>query len=632
MSKRQRDRKAKQLRHTRKARAAIGTGAAIGLALGAPAVGHAATTFNVNTTNDAAADGCTTAPNGCTLRDAITDANATKAPADITFDSGVTGTINLTDALPTLNYPISIHGPGASTLTVHQTAPNKRVFTVFTDSPNNVVNISGLTVSGGNETDGGGIYSKYATLNLDHVVVTGNNATGTSGFGGGVFTSLGALTVNDSTIENNTAPGTNGKGAGIGSTGQSADTNTSVTINRSTIAANHANGTNGIGGGIATNNVQLAINDSSISGNTSGTDGGGLATQDLKRSTSIDNSTISGNTAGTGQGGGIYSVTYAGNTTRPFTIDSSTLAFNDAEAGGGGIAAYSSGSGANAPGGVLNNTIVGRNSSTSGEDDIFRTGPVDPFAASFTLVQAAPASGILSETVAGSNILGQDPMLGSLTNNGGPTLTRAPQPLSPVLDKGSTRHNCDQRGFSRPIDQAGSANSTAAGADASDMGAVEVGGSPASSCGLEPLPQPPPQSQPQPIVQPQPGPTFGKLSTGGVKVGANSVSIVLTCASANCSGVLNLFTTEKLKGNKVVGLSKKKARKKRLKVGSKAYALTSGQTKRITVKLNSKGKKLLKKFRKLPVKLAVTQKQLNGKSVTIKNVKRTIKVKKKKRK
>ena len=62
------------------------------------------------------------------------------------------------------------------------------------------------------------------------------------------------------------------------------------------------------------------------------------------------------------------------------------------------------------------------------------------------------------------------------------------------------------------------------------------------------------------------------------------------------------------------------ARKKRIKVGSKAYHLTAGQKKRITVKLNSKGKSLLKKFGKVPVKLAVTQKQLNGKSVTIESV------------
>ena len=39
---------------------------------------------------------------------------------DITFGEGVTGTINLTGALPNLTHSISIEGPGADLLTVRR--------------------------------------------------------------------------------------------------------------------------------------------------------------------------------------------------------------------------------------------------------------------------------------------------------------------------------------------------------------------------------------------------------------------------------------------------------------------------------------------------------------------------------
>ena len=61
----------------------------------------------------------------------------------------------------------------------------------------------------------------------------------------------------------------------------------------------------------------------------------------------------------------------------------------------------------------------------------------------------------------------QDPLLGPLANNGGPTFYRVPQvnppPGSPAIDNGSGRPATDQRGAARPV------------GPACDIGAVEYG-------------------------------------------------------------------------------------------------------------------------------------------------------------
>jgi hypothetical protein len=77
--------------------------------------------------------------------------------------------------------------------------------------------------------------------------------------------------------------------------------------------------------------------------------------------------------------------------------------------------------------------------------------------------------------VPGSNLFAVDPQLGGLANNGGLTRTELPAVTSPVVDKGKAFSlTSDQRGLVRPIEIAGIPNSTAAGADGADMGAVEL--------------------------------------------------------------------------------------------------------------------------------------------------------------
>src|SRR5262249_14017325 len=114
-------------------------------------------------------------------------------------DKAATGDLDITDDL-------TIQGAGAATTTVDAQGLD-RVFEITSpplaitgvSQPNGqVVNISGLTVTGGNPgasgsvgNDGGGISngSGTATLNLDHVVVTGNKTIaeyGGAGLGGGI--------------------------------------------------------------------------------------------------------------------------------------------------------------------------------------------------------------------------------------------------------------------------------------------------------------------------------------------------------------------------------------------------------------------------------------------------------------
>ncbi|MDQ5838952.1 MAG: CSLREA domain-containing protein, partial [Acidobacteriota bacterium] len=117
---------------------------------------HAATIFTVNSTGDGADsnpnDGvCNDGAGNCTLRAAIQQANATVGAETINFS--VTGTINLTGALPNITSDVTINGPGSGLLTVRRdTGGVYRIFNVSSTFAN--VNISGLTVANGLTADG----------------------------------------------------------------------------------------------------------------------------------------------------------------------------------------------------------------------------------------------------------------------------------------------------------------------------------------------------------------------------------------------------------------------------------------------------------------------------------------------
>ena len=186
------------------------------------------------------------------MRQAIRRPAADALGDTITFDESLfsagPGTITLGSALPTITADMTITGPGSGELTLKGGGASNE-FSVLQVATSVSASISGLTVSGGASTDGGGI-SNAGQLNLSSSVISGN--TGTAGAGG--IANTGTLTLNDSTVSGNTGM----NGAGIGSKGS------------------------------------LTVYDSTLSGNTA-TDGGALW---MSGTATLTNTTVSGNGRG----------------------------------------------------------------------------------------------------------------------------------------------------------------------------------------------------------------------------------------------------------------------------------------------------------------------------------------------
>jgi hypothetical protein len=198
----------------------------------------------------------------------------------------------------------------------------------------------------------------------------------------------------------------------------------------------------------------------------------------------VENSTIYDNDAYSG--GGLY---HFGLSAPGLTVTGSTITYNTADRGGG-IACYGASFGGytlTEP--VLRDAIVYGNIAASPEQGVdvscdhnFSPTLAGTVPAAFSLIGSYDTGTTIEQTPPGSDIFGQDPQLGPLAGNGGPTQTRLPSNTSPVVNKGSAFGvTTDQRGLSRPVVFPGVANSSAAGADGSDMGAVELQPPPAQA-------------------------------------------------------------------------------------------------------------------------------------------------------
>jgi len=231
--------------------------------------------------NSLADNGSGCSDSQCTLRDAIAFANP---GATITFS--VTGTIFLGQGELLIDKDLTINGSGAPQLQVDG-AKSSREFEIAAGA---TVSISGLTMQNGNVLTptapfGGGIRN-FGTLTLTNTVVTGN---GTSGEGGGIHNDEGMLTIVGSTISDNFA----GNGGGI------MNAEGAVSITNSTVSGN----VGGLGGGIQ-NSGSMTIINSTIAGNTVGSQGGrgsGIANTGLRTTlinTIVANDPAGGNCAG----------------------------------------------------------------------------------------------------------------------------------------------------------------------------------------------------------------------------------------------------------------------------------------------------------------------------------------------
>jgi hypothetical protein len=254
--------------------------------------------------------------------------------------------------------------------------------------------------------------------------------------------------------------GGDGTGAGLHGNAGAIYAGSPLTVDRVVVSGNQDD----VGGGGITAFQALTINDSTISGN-SAPYGGGITVDDAPLS--ISGSTIADNTATSYVGGGVAA--YGGAAFDPVTITGSTISGNAAPnvttGYGGGIYTKKSTD-------ALQDTIVAGNSAGKADPDIqvqTYTGTPTP-TASFSLIGNLTGSGI---TLDGSDVVPQDPRLGPLQANGGPTPTMAPASNSPVIDRGKAFGlTVDQRGLPRPVDLVGFPN--ASGGDGSDIGAVEL--------------------------------------------------------------------------------------------------------------------------------------------------------------
>jgi Thrombospondin type 3 repeat len=214
-----------------------------------------ASDFTVTSSVDDGTDGA-----AVTLREAITSANAGNTNDRILFAAPVTGTIQLTTALPTLanQGTLEINGPGANVLTVRGEGVTDpyRIFEVANSA---TVTIAGLAIRDGR--------------------TTGSVAAGVQ--------NQGALTLNDVWVRDNT--NVSGPG-GLGTT--SGDT---TTINRSLFSGNASS----VGAGSAIDaSGTTVVRSSTITGNTSSTSnlGAAVVATGGTASLTIENSTVAKNT------------------------------------------------------------------------------------------------------------------------------------------------------------------------------------------------------------------------------------------------------------------------------------------------------------------------------------------------
>lgn len=436
-------------------------------------------TWIVNTAVDAVdadpGDGvCEVAPGGeCTLRAAIQESNATaggndpnviEVPAG-TFALALQGTDEGQAATGDLDITgdVIVRGAGAGN-TVIDGMQIDRVFDIVRGE----VQIQGVTIRGGSiideeasvEGSGGGIRNE-GNLTVRDSTITGNVAT----VGAGVANYSGSLQIFRSTISGNGDANTR-RGGGIANKAYYDPATLEVTD--STITGNRAD----IGGGIDNYGydgvADATLIRSTLSGNVAN-NGGAIANESqylygeaVQANLRMRNSTISGNTANA-TGGGLVNQASA-ESTASVVIDNSTIASNTATTSGGGLFQFES-TGASL---TLTSSIVAGNQSAAAAD-LSSTSAT----ASFTLVQSDEGHSIVNGV--SGNLVGLNPLLGPLQDNGGVTLTHAPETISPVVDKGTNLFllSSDQRGsaFARTVDLPFNFNAS----DGTDMGSVEIG-------------------------------------------------------------------------------------------------------------------------------------------------------------
>lgn len=461
---------------------------------------HAASTFSVTRPDDPVPDGCR--PSDCSLREAVLAANADPG-STIVVPGGTYTLTQAPDAGPAtgdldVRAPTTIAGAGMGTTIVQAAAvEGAALFRVFEITSTGATVVKNMTIRHGASPTGGCVKND-GTLTLDTVQVTKCTA---SASGGGVA-AYAQLLVRDSTITDNAATASNGAIAGGGIAGGPGS---DVTIVRSLVSNNRAVNTGpdwATGGGFSTV-ASMTLTDSTVAGNSADSSAGGISSP--TGTMTIERTTISGNLA-TRDGGGmtndgvltVLDSTFADNqaghncvgadcdqafaggllntTTATADITNTTFSGNTCKQGGGksGGGILNSGSGTLR---LYSSTVVGnecdlgagitsnpngltyiKNSIVAG-NTVYSGGDCSAVVTSrgYNLIGNTRGCSIVGDTT--GNVSTTNPQVGPLTDNGGPTLTRALQVGSPAVNAadpdGCTRASAatvlttDQRGYQR---------------------------------------------------------------------------------------------------------------------------------------------------------------------------------------
>jgi hypothetical protein len=275
---------------------------------------------------------------------------------------------------------------------------------------------------------GGAIYAKNGVILSNSAIVLGTSgSSSTDGVGGAIFTP-GSVLMADSDVVANYA---SSAGGGIAAADGFLSKYSSISYNQSYIA----------GGMYALGNI--TIDNSTIANNQGGTVGGAfLLGSGATSPITLLNSTVSGNSANVAAG--VAVMKYASR------IANTTIAFNtEANAGdhkyGAGLY-VGNGTAASIESSIIANNYLNHSVYGLLADDM-GGGTGASLDGSNSLTRF-----VVSPLVAPAGTIYADPMLASLSNNGGLTLTHALLPGSPAIDAGNNDAavSYDQRGTGYP--------------------------------------------------------------------------------------------------------------------------------------------------------------------------------------
>ena len=390
---------------------------------------------------------------------------------------------------PTLTYVALrgnlANGRGAGMLNVNSSSPT------LTD----VIFNKNRSVNG----NGGGMYNAVGSAPVLTAVLFDNNQA--SGFAGGMGNSSSNPTLTDVIFRENSANGSGGGMANatsnpsltavtfisnttnINGGGMNNMSDSNPTLTDVTFTGNEAN----FGGGMANGSSAPVLTAVTFMSNTATTYGSGMYNN--YSDTELTDVTFYGNHSAT-QGGGMYNnqssptltnVTFDQNSVSSYggglrnygnshpTLTNVTFSGNHADSHGGGLLNANSnptlinvtftGNSAISDGGGMANfnshptliNVIFANSTAGGDCKLFDSSTIAA-GSSHNLIEDTGSAACGLTNGVDNNIIGQDPDLGPLQNNGGKTLTHALLPNSPAIDAGDDV-NCpadDQRGKERP--------------------------------------------------------------------------------------------------------------------------------------------------------------------------------------